>query len=375
MASVENMEFRELLKEECIKLRSLWEEVFYEDSKEFTDYYFLEKARNNHAFAIYRDAEDFTAGYISMLHLSPNDMMIRVGKGFECREICYIVGVATKEMFRHRGYMNGLLKKAFLYMFGREQPFTFLMPASPKIYEPYQFVYIYDREEFSVTEHILPDKFIKVREIAEMAEYSEAYLLAEKDIFIKREEKYFHILIKELAAQKGGIYPLRESGKIDGYFLYAEEAGKGEIQEAVIKNCINTCPVSYAGRKTPAIMARIVNLESMLELLRTQGNEIAVTIKVIDPVITDNSGVWEWTVSDKKSHAFLIIRGDSEEFIPAYSDCEASIDRLASWIFGYKKTEDCFRLAKTCSAENRRDVMERLHLIKTFKEIFINEIV
>ena len=30
--------------EECISLRPLWEEVFWEDSKEFTDYYFEEKA-------------------------------------------------------------------------------------------------------------------------------------------------------------------------------------------------------------------------------------------------------------------------------------------------------------------------------------------
>lgn len=52
--------------EECISLRPLWEEVFWEDSKEFTDYYFEEKAARNRAYAL-RIGKDC----VSMLHLSP----------------------------------------------------------------------------------------------------------------------------------------------------------------------------------------------------------------------------------------------------------------------------------------------------------------
>ena len=62
------------------------------------------------------------------------------------QEIYYIVGVATKEKYRHRGYMDRILKAALSFIRKKEQPFAFLMPANPNIYLPYQFTYIYDKE-------------------------------------------------------------------------------------------------------------------------------------------------------------------------------------------------------------------------------------
>ena len=47
----EMIKIEELEGEDCLKLRDLWEEVFWEDSQAFTDYYFQEKAVRNHAFA------------------------------------------------------------------------------------------------------------------------------------------------------------------------------------------------------------------------------------------------------------------------------------------------------------------------------------
>jgi len=88
----EMLRMEELEGEDCLRLRGLWEEVFWEDSRAFTDYYFEQKATRNHAFAWKVDQE-----YISMLYLSPYPMMLRSQGGFVCREIYYIVGVATKK--------------------------------------------------------------------------------------------------------------------------------------------------------------------------------------------------------------------------------------------------------------------------------------
>ena len=84
----EMIKIEELEGEDCLKLRDLWEEVFWEDSQAFTDYYFQEKAVRNHAFALKNGQE-----YVAMLYLSPYPVMLRAGEQFVCREINYIVGV------------------------------------------------------------------------------------------------------------------------------------------------------------------------------------------------------------------------------------------------------------------------------------------
>lgn len=370
--ATEGLVLCELEKGECAVLRGLWEEVFSEDTDAFTDYYFKEKVIRNHAFALYTDKS-----YLSMLHLSPYEMMMRTGRGFQCREINYIVGVATKERYRHKGYMDWLLRTAFKYMFQKQQPFTFLMPASPKIYEPYQFVYIYDREEFEIKE-ILSGHMLTEAEIPQMTAFASSYLEKEKDVFIRRSKEYFEVLIKELRAQNGGIYPVYEKERIVGYYLYAQEAGAGEIQEAVIRNDNSSCPVFFSGKKTPIIMARIVNVKVMLEMLSALQEEIILTVRVLDNMIGENDGIWQWRISSTESCIQQIEQSfDTEAKADTNSkiDCMISIDRLTAWIFGYAKTEECFQITDNRSKKEQMEVLCKLKNVRTFKDVFINEIV
>ena len=46
------MELRKLEQSEHQKTRKLWETVFSEDSREFLDYYYFFKAKNNEIFVI-----------------------------------------------------------------------------------------------------------------------------------------------------------------------------------------------------------------------------------------------------------------------------------------------------------------------------------
>ena len=59
-------EIRYLEENEKNKSRELWEEAFPEDSREFDDYYFSEKTRDN---KILVKAED--GKILSMVHLNP----------------------------------------------------------------------------------------------------------------------------------------------------------------------------------------------------------------------------------------------------------------------------------------------------------------
>lgn len=124
------MEIRCLTKEERGRTRALYEEVFAEDEKAFVDAYYRIKTADNRILAAEKD------GVIAaMLHCNPYTFRMRG----ESVSADYIVAVATKIKFRHRGLMRSLLTKALHDMRSEEKPFTFLMPADEAIYTPFDF--------------------------------------------------------------------------------------------------------------------------------------------------------------------------------------------------------------------------------------------
>ncbi len=147
-----------------------------------------------------------------MLYLSPYPMRIRVGDRFMEQEIYYIVGVATKEKYRHRGYMDRILKAALSFIRKKEQPFAFLMPANPNIYLPYQFTYIYDKEEYlwKGKGEICP---LKEEEYFRLAEYAFSSLEKEADVFIKRDELYFRTMENCRPKTEGSISVMGKAAK------------------------------------------------------------------------------------------------------------------------------------------------------------------
>lgn len=501
----------------CRWLRPLWEEVFWEDSKEFTDYYFREKAAGNHGYALWAR----NGALAAMLYLSPYPVMIRRKSSFGCREINYVVGVATKEEYRHRGCMDRLLREALLDMYGKGQPFTFLMPADPAIYRPYQFAYIYRRPEYRLAEEwagrlgrdVRPEPgrerasteeragqekgFVREEEsgqekefglekksgqekgiglekqagqekgiglekkswqeeriglekqtgqeerfglekqagqeerfglekqagqeerdglpedregirimaadsgrLPELAGFAQEYLERNYDVFIRRDEKYYRRMEKELQAEQGGIVLLEEQGCIKGYFLYARETEETEIQEAVLdgERGGGDWPVTETGERKPVIMARVVNAEAMLSLLWAQDEEIAVDIRVFDPVLEGNNGVWECIFAedgtkvrrrqereaDRQGRAELTAAsmelgspGDEKAFVEPGRPAEAeiSVDALVSWAFGCREAGECFRFREGIGEESKERILERLRKVGRPGKVWINEVV
>lgn len=236
-----------LTGEDVLQTRLLWEEVFTEDTKSFVDYYYSHKAKKNICFVI-REENDIVA----MAHLTLYDICVTKEKntdnGLKARELqaCptfYIVGVATRESYRHRGYMTALLERAFVYMKENDILFTFLMPAHPAIYEPFGFQYIYKRANY----HFCPaylDKDsnvqgVKLRKAEEkdcemLASFAMEQLREGYEFFLKRDEAYFQTLLKELASENGCIYLIYVKEQFAGYFTYACEEEEF-VQEVLVK--------------------------------------------------------------------------------------------------------------------------------------------
>lgn len=359
----------QLTKEERLAVKSMWSEIFYEDSDRFTDYYFAEKMPGNKGYGVKVDGE-----LVSMMFLTPYPVWIKTGGAEDFTQVTlyYIVGVGTRKEYRHRGYMDCMLRRALRDICEEGHPFTFLMPANPAIYEPYQFRYIYDRPVYEV------DRAAAVpltgSEIPQLVQFANNILMSRFQIFIHRDNAYYERQRLESAAQNGDVYLWKNKGEIQGYYLYAREDEHEEIQEAMLSSEFpDQSVLTVSKERKPIIMARITNVKSMLLLVRMRENEQKkILLRVHDPLIEENNGTFLWTVSREKSETVYIkkenrntqedgcniadnkISEDSQEEIPRI---EVDITSLLDMLFG------------------RAELPEALAGIKPLTEICINEIV
>ena len=331
--------------EECESTRPLWEEVFREDSKKFLDYYYQYKAPGSIGYV------EGKYPYKAMMFRNLYELMVQKQK----REISYLVAVATRKEYRHQGLMTALLMESFHQMYKEKNPFTFLMPADPAIYEPFDFSYVYEREVWEISgqwadcleglweipseeeqkekQEDLPRlraasheepacdllklwvkesgcdllsvrKKIeegKVRTLwEEIIVFSHQWLSKRYEVYTYRSRDYYERQIKELLSQNGDIFVAKKEGRIEGIFLYAREGEEISIQE-VMESREGLFSFFTKQEKTkPIIMARIIHLEEMLKLVRCSERK-SILMEVEDPLIPQNEGVYRVEMTPRGS--------------------------------------------------------------------------
>ena len=207
------MKLRKLETEEHGKTRKLWEEVFSEDSREFLDYYYYIKTKDN---AIYVIEEDDAIR--SMLQLNPYELQVEDAR----LRSEYIIGVATQKEYRSRGYMRQLLTKAMQDLYDRKDAFTFLMPAAEAIYTPYDFRYVYRQpscvlaEEKKVVSEVSTIKTTvtwreaRLMDASAMAEFFQNHFAAKWNVCAVHDAEYYRTMILEQQSEVGGVCLLEE---------------------------------------------------------------------------------------------------------------------------------------------------------------------
>lgn len=272
--------------EEVKRTRTLWEEVFETDSREFVEYYYDIKAIHNICFVI-EEKEQIAA----MVHLTPYDICIKADKNEKIPvtyQTYYIVGVATRKQDRHKGYMTQLIEAAFAYMQKEKVLFTFLMPASPAIYEPFGFRYIYERMEYQMIQDKrlpMPQESVNIQgrncelmlrtattdeDCIELAEFAQHFLEKNYTFFLKRTKEYFKILLSELASENGQIYMVYIEQKLCGYFMYAKEE-EGFVQEVLLEG--EAREILFDNRKPFLLECKETKPIIMAKYLGTKGQE------------------------------------------------------------------------------------------------------
>ncbi len=333
------MKIRKLERAENQKTKALYQEVFYEDSQSFADYYYEEKAKDNQIY-VAEDGENVCA----MLHLNPYTLMVN---GSE-KESNYIVAVATKEEYRRQGLMRKLLTKAMRDMYEENHTFTFLMPASERIYLPYDFRTVYEQnhryynEEDSYTEDVRP---LKMEESEELTAAANRCLAANYQVYAKRSKEYYERLMKEYGSDGAALMLHRKDGR---------------ITELSVKLSNHNTFDSHK----PKIMVRIIDVRRMLMSLSLKCL-MAVSFHVTDPLIEENNRCIVMTGTEFSG--VMLMDSKTEN-----SEGTITIAALTSLLFGAKTVEEVCAEDGVEMSERMKGEMKK---IIPLKNIYLNEIV
>lgn len=252
------------------KSEPLYREAFPEDKDAFVEYYYSYVTKDNKILVLEQDDN-----ICSMLHLNPYRLSVN---GTE-EDAYYYVAVATKTECRHQGMMRKLLVRSLNDIRKEGHPFTYLMPADRRIYEPFDFRIVYQQKKVE-----LPSEPEQANE--KMAEM-------------------FH------------VFTMR-----DGWYV------EKQLEEARV--CAGDPPFEIV----PYIMTRITDLEKMLSLLRSK-REIKAVLDVKDKIIPENNGRFLWEISETQSKCSRC--PDVTEGYETMLNVSVSIAELTEFVFGKRE--------------------------------------
>lgn len=342
---------RYLEKDELGECRSLWQEAFPEDSREFADYYFNKKLLQSRVLV----KEDESGRIVTMAHLNP----YQVKAGAKTWNLDYIVGVATAANSRHQGHMRDVLERMLLDMHDGRKPFCYLMPASPDIYRPFGFRYIFNQPQWHMrrdAEDGLRREEIRLdgtrrdgMQPEQLAAWMNHWLASRYEVYALRNRSYMELLQAELDSEKGRVYGwYGPDGSLEALQAFW---GMGK-QEQRFLYCAGDewlAPPEVSKPDRPAIMARITNVAAFAEVVRLNEecpcSAMEVRVCIHDSLIPGNSGLWIWKL-DREGSALKretvpgLMPGDTgkrerRETLVSTEVLELTIEQLAGWLFGY----------------------------------------
>ncbi len=375
--------------------RKLWEEAFPEDSREFGDYYFREKLKDNRILALVEEAEEEQLGIQeikarrtgetklsgnvqAMLHRNPYRLMV-CGQQWQ---VDYLVGVATRKERRHRGYMRQLLLRMMDDMRRERMPFCFLMPADEAIYRPFGFTFIFRQPWFELTERgqgLRTERWIPYRgeissqvmekkesekKLAVLSGWMNQWLANQYQVYAVRDEAYLSRLAKELASEEGTLDVF-----FDGDRIAAVESWWGSTQrERRLLYGEEPYVKTVDIEEKPAIMARIICPEEFVRVIRLrkkQQEEMTVSLRLRDPLIAENDGTWLWHLNGEESWLERAeLNGEKSRLgraeLNGEADLTLTIEELTAWLFGYQVPAEAGKFADR---------------IETLESVFLDEIV
>ena len=128
-----------------------------------------------------------------------------------------------------------------------------------------------------------------------LAHFVNVRLCRQYRFFIIRSASYYERVQEALQDRGGNLFQIMEDGVRKGCFAYIKDS-PDRIGEVVFDSASDReryLVTREAGK--PAVMARIVNLSEMLKHISGTG-KITIAIRLIDPVIAENDGLFIWYI-------------------------------------------------------------------------------
>ena len=171
-----------------------------------------------------------------------------------------------------------------------------------------------------------------------LAHFVNARLCRQYGFFVIRSAAYYEQVQKKLLGSGGNLFQIMEGGIRKGYFICTnmESYSVGEV--VFDPDYDKKCYFLTEKDKNPAVMARIVNMPKMLRHVAGNGR-ITIAIRLIDPVIAENDGLFIWYIDEKGSRMERVGEPgtENEKDSSMRPEVTATIGEFTAFIFAYMK--------------------------------------
>jgi len=325
------MEIRFADPDDMVQIKKLWEYCF-DDSPEFINWFFSRRYLSQNTLAVYDGGSVRCA-----LQLLPYTIMLR---GHHVRT-SYLVGLSTWPQFRGRGDARVLIRHALEVMRMRQEWVSILLPFRYDFYRKHgweicyhHLVYSGDREMLGPAGKISDDMIPAQKEQIHLLNMCYKKFMKAYNGYVMRNEDDWDRLLDDLRIDGGtGYIAVRDSEAV-GYALfvisnrqckvrelvYTDTEAKGALMKLIanhysqIDSIVWNAPpddITYMDMpdprgmlyKQPYVMGRIVDAGQALRMLRP-AKEVNLTIRIIDPMLEWNNGIFKLCGADGVMEAF-----------------------------------------------------------------------
>ncbi|MDE7183848.1 MAG: hypothetical protein K2O40_05060 [Lachnospiraceae bacterium] len=274
--------------------------------------------------------------------------------GMDC-----ISAASTREAYRRKGFMRRLISGALEYQNQMRVPLCLVEMGktafAADFFRHFGFHYIYDRPRYELNtkriseemlrraaggESVVLDEsnrtleVVRTKDLLSLAHFVNAKLCRNYGLFVIRSAAYYECFQQELQKDGGDLFQIVKDGVRKGCFAYSGTA-MPSIQEVVFEEDADReryfCVREH---KCPAVMARITNMSEMLGHIAGNG-KITIAIRITDPVIAENDGLFRWYIDGDGSHMERVEQFDDGQDSSMRPEVTATIGEFTAFIFEY----------------------------------------
>jgi len=288
-------------KKDIENIKENWQAVF-KDSREFIDLFF--NTFKNKGIIVKHSEEERILSSAALI-----DMKYRLKNGV--LNAYYIYAAMTLPEHRGKGIMSRLITEG-LKICSKKNPLCLVFPAKPSLvsyYSRFGFARSFKLYESIISRDDLKNHIGKEDGLNEVNIALKEHLnIINKEFSVNRDLETYEFTIKENSNANGSLF-IGENGymfvrEYDDYVLIKDYSlsmkefpqaaallyNRFERNKFVFHSRKNVIPFKMHSINAP--MARITNVKSALDIFAAENKDIEITIRVNDPLISQNSGVY-----------------------------------------------------------------------------------